>query len=78
GLTFEFTHITDRLRDRDFILPELQLPPVPFPISLSSTTTTTTNPPSNRALASGNAATPHLLHPAGTPGSSLNPLTPAS
>ncbi|CAF4742641.1 unnamed protein product, partial [Rotaria socialis] len=81
GLTFEFTHITDRLRDRDFILPELQLPPIPFPISLPSTTTTTTaitNPSSNRALASGNAATPHLLHPAGTPGSSLNPLTPAS
>ncbi|CAF3339599.1 unnamed protein product [Rotaria sp. Silwood1] len=74
GLTFEFTHITDRFRDRDFILPELQLPPPSFPIS----TTTIANPPSNRPLTSGNAPTPHLLHPVGTPGSSLNPLTPAS
>ncbi|CAF1028589.1 unnamed protein product [Rotaria sordida] len=76
GLTFEFTHITDRFRDRDFILPELQLPPPSF--SISSSTTTITNPPSNRPLTSGNAPTPHLLHPVGTPGSSLNPLTPAS
>ncbi|CAF2875828.1 unnamed protein product [Rotaria sp. Silwood2] len=74
GLTFEFTHITDRFRDRDFILPELQLPPPSFSMS----TTTITNPPSNRPLISGNAQTPHLLHPVGTPGSSLNPLTPAS
>jgi hypothetical protein len=26
----------------------------------------------------GNAPTPHLLHPVGTPGSSFNPMTPAS
>lgn len=74
GLTFEFTHITDRFRDRDFLLPELQLPPPSFLTS----STTLTNPPSNRTLASGNAPTPHLLHPVGTPASSLNPLTPAS
>ncbi|CAF0807683.1 unnamed protein product [Adineta steineri] len=75
GLTFEFMHITDCFRDRDFLLPELQLPPPPPPVS---TTTITTNPPSNRPLTSGNAPTPHLLHPVGTPASSLNPLTPAS
>jgi hypothetical protein len=69
-------HITDRFRDRDFLLPELQLPPPPPPVS--TTTTTIINPPSNRPLTSANAPTPHLLHPVGTPGSSLNPLTPAS
>mgnify|MGYP006904163448 CR=1 FL=1 len=82
GLTFEFVHITDRFRDRDFFLPELQLPvsSVSNPASLAAATTTTiTNPPSNRpSTASGNAPTPHLLHPVGTPASSLNPLTPAS
>jgi hypothetical protein len=71
-------HITDRFRDRDFLLPELQLPPPPPPISTATTTTVITNPSSNRPLTSGNAPTPHLLHPVGTPASSLNPLTPAS
>jgi hypothetical protein len=75
GLTFEFTHITDHFRDRDFILPELQLPPPPPP---STTTSTANHPLSNRSLTSGNAPTPHLLHTAGTPASSINPLTPAS
>jgi hypothetical protein len=53
------------------------LPPPPPPPS-TTTTTTITNPPSNRPLTSGNAPTPHLLHPVGTPASSLNPLTPVS
>lgn len=79
GLTFEFVHITDRFRDRDFLLPELQLPVPSVLNSTSMTTTAITNPPSNRpSTASGNAPTPHLLHPVGTPASSLNPLTPAS
>lgn len=79
GLTFEFVHITDRFRDRDFLLPELQLPVPSVSNSTSMTTTAITNPPSNRpSTASGNAPTPHLLHPVGTPASSLNPLTPAS
>ncbi|UJR25327.1 hypothetical protein I4U23_006678 [Adineta vaga] len=75
GLTFEFTHITDRFRERDFLLPELQLHPPPPP---PTSTTIITNPPSNRPATSGNAPTPHLLHPVGTPVSSLNPLTPGS
>ncbi|CAF0742948.1 unnamed protein product [Adineta ricciae] len=74
GLTFEFMHITDRFRDRDFLLPELQLPPLAPPTS----TATITNPPSNRPATSGNAPTPHLLPPVGTPASSINPLTPGS
>lgn len=73
GLTYEFTHITDRFRDRDFLLPELQLPPS----SVSSAATP--NPtPFCRTLTTANTPTPHLLHPVGTPASTFNPMTPAS
>ena len=73
-MTYEFTHINDRFRDRDFLLPELQLPSEQSPISTVPTHPSTLN----RALTTGNAPTPHLLHPIGTPASSMNPLTPAS
>lgn len=78
GLLFEFTHITDRFRDRDFLLPEVHVPPPAPAYVITTPATTITNPPSNRGSTSGNAPTPHLLHPVHTPASSLNPLTPAS
>lgn len=71
GLTYEFTHITDRLRDRDFLLPELQLP-------VPNTAGTSNAPSLVRSLPIGNAPTPQLLHPVGTPNPSFNSLTPGS